>query len=176
MIGDAWDETGPTTQYSETIFADLDISPCGTVDLAISSVERALYLLEGNARIDGVQIDPHKLAILDPDSASVLATERGRRALLLGGARCLSPRFIKGTFVGSSEVRLQHLSRAYKQGPFPSIDDSAADDRSFKDGMRQILTSDIPPIQAPVANSFTGAGENAYFANFQGCRPPKSTH
>jgi len=78
-------------------------------------------LLEGDARIDDVPLQTGALNVLDGPSA-VIASSSGARALLLGGARFPSPRWIGASFVASSEAKLQRYMRDAASGRWPRIE------------------------------------------------------
>ncbi|MEM8917483.1 MAG: pirin family protein [Pseudomonadota bacterium] len=121
LIGEAWGQSAPTTTFVETIFADVKIEPGGQLPIDSACAERAVFLLEGDASIDGKVIKHHHLNILQPANRPILASENGARAILLGGANFLSKRFVAGSFVASSEAKIRQWMRDYRAGDFPSI-------------------------------------------------------
>ncbi|MEM1050470.1 MAG: pirin family protein [Pseudomonadota bacterium] len=121
LIGTAWGKRAPTTTYCETLFADLLCSPMSTANLPGDIEERAIYLLEGDARIGDQEVQPHSLVIVHGDRTERISTVSGCRAIIFGGARFASPRVIAGSFVGSSLSKVQAWQQAYNMGEFPSI-------------------------------------------------------
>ncbi len=128
LIGAAWDKVAPTTQYTETVFADLDMRPGGVAPIVCSCAERALYVLEGDARLEGAPVELHTLTLLEDNRAPILSSEHGCRAILLGGAPFPSRRFIAGSFVASSEAKIEGWTRDYQAGRFPHIERCGAAD------------------------------------------------
>jgi hypothetical protein len=62
-------------------------------------------LLEGDSQIGAEALALHVLNLLDPAPLS-LRSEKGGRAIFLGGARFPSPRYIASSFVASSREKL----------------------------------------------------------------------
>ena len=77
--------------------------------------------MEGTAEIDDTLLHSHTLSILEPDVKLTLKSEEGCRAILFGGDEFLSPRFIAGSFVGSSMVKIRQWDADYRAGRFPMI-------------------------------------------------------
>ena len=123
LIGEAWEKCAPTTQHSKTILSDLLIEPGGSISTLPDFEERAVYLLEGRASLDDEALDAHRLAVIEPGSDPVLRSDEGCRALLLGGDKFPSARFVSGSFVGSSKAFVTQKTRAFQKGEFPKLSD-----------------------------------------------------
>jgi redox-sensitive bicupin YhaK (pirin superfamily) len=121
LIGTGWGKTAPTTTYIDTVFADLNVRGNGSMPIACSCEERALYLLEGDASLDGDELQLHTLALLESGGEPTISSSKGCRAILLGGAHFPSERFISGSFVASSLHKIEDWMRRYRAGDFPSI-------------------------------------------------------
>ncbi len=120
-MGTGWGETAPTTSYSDTIFAELNIDAGGQLPVPASWDERALFLMEGDASIEGVGLKPFEVTILKPEVDIELASPGGARLLLLGGGTFPSRRHIAGSFVGSSPEKITNWMQAWQTGDFPRI-------------------------------------------------------
>lgn len=121
IMGTAWGETAPTTCFVETVFADIQVSAHGKIPIPSKCAERAVYLLEGTAQLDGLELEQFALTVLTAGSESILSSEQGCRLILLGGEPFPSPRYIAGSFVGSSNEKINQWARNYQSGDFPSI-------------------------------------------------------
>ncbi len=121
LIGSAWGLRAPTTTYSETVLADLVCAPDSVVPIEAHAEERAIYLLEGEARLDGRSLEPQTLVILEGEGVELIDTEGGCRLIVLGGARFASPPAISGSFVGSSVIKVAAFQEAYRSGQFPKM-------------------------------------------------------
>jgi redox-sensitive bicupin YhaK (pirin superfamily) len=87
--------------------------------------ERALYLLNGDASVDGAPLGVQHLVILAPGTRPVLRSSSGGRLVLCGGAPMDGERIVWWNFVSSSRERINEAKRAWKAGEFalPPEDD-----------------------------------------------------
>ena len=53
VMGSLWGATAPTTCHSPTIYADIALAPGGSIPIDPEAEERALYVAEGEADLDG---------------------------------------------------------------------------------------------------------------------------
>jgi redox-sensitive bicupin YhaK (pirin superfamily) len=53
IMGSLWGATSPVTQHSATIYADIMLEPGGSIAVDAGADERALYVAEGSASLDG---------------------------------------------------------------------------------------------------------------------------
>lgn len=125
IMGSLWGHTAPTTQHSETIYAEIVLGPGGAIPIDSEADERAVMLVGGEANIDGVPLGLYELAVLAPGAAMRLASERGGRVMLLGGAAIGSPRHVWWNFVSSSRERINQAKDDWRQGRFPKVQGDA---------------------------------------------------
>ncbi len=128
IMGSLWGRRAPTTTYAGTIYADIVIGPGGAIPIDAEADERALYLAEGEASVDGVPLDATHLYVLRPGIAATLRSERGARVMLCGGEAFAEPRHVWWNFVSSRRERINEAKRAWKAGEFPSV---PGDDKEF---------------------------------------------
>lgn len=121
IMGSLWGHTAPTTQHSETIYAEIVLAPGGAIPVDSVADERAVMLVGGEASIDGMPLVLYELAVLAPGDAMRLASERGGRVMLLGGAAIGSPRHVWWNFVSSSRERINQAKDDWQQGRFPTV-------------------------------------------------------
>lgn len=121
IMGSLWGHTAPTTQHSETIYAEIVLAPGGAIPVDSVADERAVMLVGGEASIDGVPLVLYELAVLAPGDAMRLASERGGQVMLLGGAAIGSPRHVWWNFVSSSRERINQAKDDWQQGRFPTV-------------------------------------------------------
>jgi redox-sensitive bicupin YhaK (pirin superfamily) len=121
IMGSLWGHTAPTTQHSETIYAEIVLAPGGAIPVDSVADERAVMLVGGEASIDGMPLVLYELAVLAPGDAMRLASERGGQVMLLGGAAIGSPRHVWWNFVSSSRERINQAKDDWQQGRFPTV-------------------------------------------------------
>lgn len=121
IMGTLWGTTAPTTQYAATIYAEIGLAPGGSIPIDAEADERAVMLVEGEASLDGVELQLYTLAVLEPGVVMRLASERGARVMLLGGEGFRSPRHVWWNFVHSSRERINQAKDDWVNGRFPKV-------------------------------------------------------
>jgi redox-sensitive bicupin YhaK (pirin superfamily) len=125
IMGRLWGLAAPTTTYAGTIYADLHLSTNAAVPIDAAAEERAIYLAEGEATLEGVPLAPMTLYVLRPGVAATLRSATGGRAMLCGGDAFATPRHVWWNFVSSRRERIQEAKRAWRAGEFPLVPDDA---------------------------------------------------
>ncbi len=120
-MGTGWGAAAPTTSYTDTLFAELNLATDGRLPVSAAWDERALFLMEGDATIEGIRIAPFEVTILRPGVDIEVTSAGGARLLLLGGGAFPSQRYIAGSFVASSRDKITDWMRAWQSGDFPRI-------------------------------------------------------
>ncbi len=120
-MGSGWGSTAPTTSYTDTIFAELNVAAGGRLPIPATWDERALFLMEGDAAVEGAGIAPFEVTILRTGVDIDVTSSTGARLLILGGEAFPTRRHIAGSFVASSPEKLAGWMRAWQSGDFPRI-------------------------------------------------------
>ena len=121
IMGTLWGERAPTTTHAGTIYADIVLRPGTSVPIDAAADERALYLAEGEATLEGVPLAAMTLYVLRPGIAATLTSAAGGRAMLCGGDAFATPRHVWWNFVSSRPERIAEAKRAWQAGEFPSV-------------------------------------------------------
>ncbi len=127
IMGSLWGKAAPTTTYAGTIYADILLGPGGSIPIDAEADERAVYLCDGEATLEGVALDRTNLYVLRPGVAATLRSQRGARVMLCGG-EAMTPRHVWWNFVSSRRDRINEAKRAWKAGEFPLV---PGDDQEF---------------------------------------------
>ena len=85
IMGSLWGATSPVTTYADTIYADIQLMPGGSVPIDADADERALYVAGGDAALDGVPLLPQTLYVLRPGTRGTLMSVDGGRVMFCGG-------------------------------------------------------------------------------------------
>ena len=118
IMGEGFGARSPVTQHSPTIYAAITLAPGAAMVIDHEADERALYLLEGDATVDGTPLVPQHMALLAPGILPLLTSQGGARLMLCGGAPMDGERHVWWNFVSSSRERINEAKRAWKAGEF----------------------------------------------------------
>ena len=121
IMGSLWGQRAPTTTYAGTIYADIMLDAGASVPIDAEADERAVYLVEGSAELEGMALEPQRLYVLRPGIAATLRSGTGARAMLAGGEAFRTPRHVWWNFVSSSRDRIREARRAWTAGEFPRV-------------------------------------------------------
>jgi redox-sensitive bicupin YhaK (pirin superfamily) len=127
VMGTLWGATSPVTCHSETIYADLHLGVGGSVPIDSSTEERALYVAEGDADLDGQPLEPRTLYVLRPGVRATLRSVRGGHVMLCGGAALDGPRHVWWNFVSSRRDRINQAKDDWRAQRFPVVPDDAVE-------------------------------------------------
>jgi redox-sensitive bicupin YhaK (pirin superfamily) len=121
VMGSLWGATSPVTCHSETIYADIALEPGGSMPIDPGADERAVYLAEGEATLDGMTLEPQILYVLRPGVAATLRSAGGGHVMLAGGAPLDGPRYVWWNFVSSSRERIRQARDDWQEMRFPPV-------------------------------------------------------
>lgn len=125
IMGNLWGATSPVTTHAHTIYADILLGEDSAVPIDASADERALYVVEGAAHIDGTLLDgPSSISplfILKPGVSFTLRAAFHARVILCGGEAFATPRHVWWNFVSSSRDRISQAKEDWRAGRFPVI-------------------------------------------------------
>ncbi|MES2755228.1 MAG: pirin family protein [Pseudomonadota bacterium] len=121
IMGELWGSAAPTATHAGTIYAEIVLSAGGSIPVDAAADERAVYVVDGDATLDGVPLIPQRLYVLRPSVAATLRSERGGRAMLAGGDAFATPRHVWWNFVSSRRDRIQQAKEDWRAGRFPTV-------------------------------------------------------
>jgi redox-sensitive bicupin YhaK (pirin superfamily) len=121
LMGTLWGQRAKVTEHSQTIYADILLDAGASVPIDTSADERAILVVEGEATLDGLALDPFTLYILAPGEAMRLKATRPTRAMLLGGEAFPTKRHVWWNFVSSSRDRIRQAKEEWQALAFPLI-------------------------------------------------------
>lgn len=121
IMGALWGRTAPTTTHAGTIYADLVLEAGASAPIDAAAEERAVYLADGEATLEGLPLEPRCLYVLRPGIAATLRSASGARAMLCGGDAFATKRHVWWNFVSSRPERIAEARRAWQAGEFPVV-------------------------------------------------------
>ncbi len=121
IAGRAFGEESPVRAFSEILNVAIDLAADAEVRIDADHDERALYVLEGDAQLDGTDIPMRHLVALDPGSPATLRAKTPLKAMLFGGAPLDGRRHLWWNFVSSSKERIEQAKQDWRSGRFGTI-------------------------------------------------------
>ena len=121
IAGRAFGMESPVRVFAETFNVAVDLQPEAELDIAAEATQRALYVLEGDAQLDGSDIPDKQLVLLDPGTRHRLRAKTPLKAMLFGGEPLDAPRHMWWNFVSSSKERIEQARHDWDSGAFGLI-------------------------------------------------------
>ena len=121
IAGRGFGEESPVRVFSDTFNVAIDLEADAQIAIDDGAVERALYLLEGEAQLDGADIPDKHLVLLDSGTRPVLRAKTPLKAMLLGGEPLDGPRQLWWNFVSSSKERIEQAKLDWLEGRFGQV-------------------------------------------------------
>ena len=122
--GRSGDVQGPARNQHPVFFGDLRLGPEGAIEHDAPADDRLVALvIEGTARISGVDLTAGEVAVLDPDPETTvpITSESGGRVVLLSGRPLEEPVVQYGPFVMNSEDEIRQAILDYRSGAFGPV-------------------------------------------------------
>jgi redox-sensitive bicupin YhaK (pirin superfamily) len=121
IAGTGFGLASPVPVLSPTLYAELNLQTATTLLISVEHEERAVYVLDGEASLDGEPVEPRTLVVLESGQAVNLCAESECHAVLIGGAPLDGPRRMNWNFVASDpELIIQARSR-WAAGDWPVV-------------------------------------------------------
>jgi redox-sensitive bicupin YhaK (pirin superfamily) len=121
IAGNGFCLTSPVPVLSPTVYAELHLQTATTLLIPTEHQERALYVLEGEASVDGEPIEPRTLVVLEPGQEVSLCAESDCHAVLIGGAPLDAPRRMNWNFIASDPALIEQARTRWTAGDWPTV-------------------------------------------------------
>jgi redox-sensitive bicupin YhaK (pirin superfamily) len=121
VAGTAYGETSPVATLSPTLYLAGEMAAGSALDLPSDVPERAVYLVDGAAGIDGRPLAVGSMAVLRAGSDARLTASAASRVAIIGGDPLAGERHLWWNFVSSSRERIAQAKRDWKEGRFASV-------------------------------------------------------
>lgn len=110
----------PVPMHSPTLYAELQLQAGASVLIPAEHPERALYLIEGEARLENMDLPRRSLAVL-PQGEELLLSACGECHLVLIGGEPLGPRRMYWNFVASDAALLERAKQNWARWDWPRV-------------------------------------------------------
>jgi len=121
LAGRGYGAESPVRVFADTLYVAIDLDADAQVTLEPSHPQRALYVLDGAAQLDGTDIPQQHLIVLDAGVPHALRARTPLKAMLLGGEPLDGPRHLWWNFVSSSRERIEQAKRDWLEGRFGAV-------------------------------------------------------
>ena len=121
LAGRGYGAESPVRVFADTLYVAIDLDAGAQVTLEPSHPQRALYVLEGAAQLDGTDIPQQHLVVLDVGVSHALRATTPLKAMLLGGEPLDGPRHLWWNFVSSSRERIEQAKLDWLEGRFGPV-------------------------------------------------------
>ena len=121
IAGRAFGEESPVRVFADTLNVAIDLAPGAEIAIDATHAERALYVLDGEAQLDGADIPRRHLVLPDRGAPAVLRAKTPLKAMLFGGEPLDAPRHLWWNFVSSSKERIEQAKRDWLEGRFGTV-------------------------------------------------------
>ena len=113
--------SSPVPVLSPTLYAEIHMQTATTLMIPTEHQERALYVLEGEAQLDGQRLEPRTLVVLPVGKEVTLIAESDCHAVLIGGAPLDGPRRMNWNFVASDPALIEQARTRWAAGDWPIV-------------------------------------------------------
>ncbi len=121
IAGRGFGMESPVRVFADTFNVAVDLAADAELAIEAEAQERALYVLEGQAQLDGADIPEKHLVVLDPGARHLLRAKTPLKAMLFGGEPLDGPRHMWWNFVSSSKERIEQAKQDWDSGAFGLI-------------------------------------------------------
>jgi redox-sensitive bicupin YhaK (pirin superfamily) len=121
VAGEAFGLRSPVETLWPTLYVHAQFASGATLEVAADQTERAVYVVQGEFAIGDQLVTPGQLAVLEPGAKIALHSPGASRAMLLGGEKFPTPRYIWWNFVASSQQRIERAKQRWERQEFPAV-------------------------------------------------------
>jgi redox-sensitive bicupin YhaK (pirin superfamily) len=107
LIGSAFGFTSPVETFSTTLYLDIAADPGAVLALNPAVEECALYSVDQALLVDGAEVPPRTMAVLESGRAARIEAPAGARYVVIGGAPIDGHRHMWWNFVSASRERIE---------------------------------------------------------------------
>jgi redox-sensitive bicupin YhaK (pirin superfamily) len=121
IAGEAFGMKSSVRTLWPTLYVDAQFADGATLEVAPEHAERAVYVAQGQIEVGDALLKEGQLGVLDPGSVPTLRARGASRAMLLGGERFPTARYIWWNFVASSQERIEQAKGRWQRGEFAKV-------------------------------------------------------
>ncbi len=120
LVGEVFGVRSPVQPESPTTYLDLQMPAGASLDLPAVAPELALYLVSGDAVVDGQPLPAQRMRVLATGQGARLQAQAASRIAIVGGEP-LGPRHMWWNFVSSRAERIHQAAADWDAGRFAPV-------------------------------------------------------
>lgn len=121
LIGSAFGATSPVRTFYRTLYLVVEHPSAATATMPATEEELAVFAPTASLCIDGENVPPSTMALLEPRVPARIHASAGTRYVVIGGARPEPPVHLFWNFVSADKKRLAEAASSWTRGEFPNI-------------------------------------------------------
>ena len=121
IAGSGFCLTSPVPVLSPTLYADVQMQTATTLVFPAEHEERAVYVLEGDAKADGEPLEVRTLNVLSAGEDVTLCADSPCHVVILGGATLDGPRRMNWNFAASDQALIERARARWAAGQWPTV-------------------------------------------------------
>jgi redox-sensitive bicupin YhaK (pirin superfamily) len=121
IAGEAFGMKSSVATLWPTLYVDAQFADGASLEVAPEHTERAVYVAQGQLEIGDAVLSEGQMGVLEPGTRPRFRARGATRAMLLGGERFPTPRYIWWNFVASSQDRIDAAKARWKNGEFAQV-------------------------------------------------------
>jgi redox-sensitive bicupin YhaK (pirin superfamily) len=121
IAGEVFGLRSPVRTLWPTLYVHASLARGAVLEMPSEYEERAIYVVNGELALGNTKIIEGQLGVLKPGKKLNLRAVGATRALLLGGKRFPTPRFIWWNFVSSSRERIELAKQRWTNRQFAPV-------------------------------------------------------
>ncbi|MBN9388931.1 MAG: pirin family protein [Chloroflexi bacterium] len=120
LMGECFGLVSPVKTYSQTLYAEANFVEDGKLTLPAGVPERAVYIVAGAAKLNGVEVPESRMAVCQEGHEITIEAGAGTRIAIIGGEN-IGPRHIWWNFISSRPERIEQAKQDWKEQRFEKI-------------------------------------------------------
>ena len=121
IAGSGFGLESPVPVQSPTLYAELNLQAATALQVPAAHAQRALYVIEGQALLDGHPVTPRTLVVLDEGAEPTVYADSELHAVLIGGAPLDGPRRMSWNFVASDPTLIEQARARWAAEDWPTV-------------------------------------------------------
>jgi len=119
IIGEYGGKISPVGVLARTLYLAQTVQESASFELVTGMEQQAVYVVSGQLTINGQELGPGVMAVLEPGSAHIESGALSR--LMIIGGEDIGPREIDWNFVHTSRARIEAARQGWRDGAFARV-------------------------------------------------------